>query len=103
MRRLLLILLGLTILAGIGYAIVNRSGPAATAARRSAAVAPVPVLVARAETQDVDIWLSGLGTVQAFNTVTVRSMIDGPLVKVGFAEGDEVKAGAVLARIDPRP
>lgn len=102
MRRLLLILLGLAILGGIGYAVATRSGPAATAGRRTAP-GPVPVLVARAQTQDVDIWLPGLGTVQAFNTVTVRSMIDGPLVAVQFKEGDEVKAGAVLARIDPRP
>ncbi len=103
MRRLLLILLGLAIFAGIAFVVVNRPGPAATAARGSDKGAPVPVLVAAAKTEDVDIWLPGLGTVQAFNTVTVRSMIDGPLVSVQFSEGDEVKAGAVLARIDPRP
>ncbi len=103
MRRLLLIVLGLAILAGIGYVIVNRAGSAAKAARQAKASPPIPVLVAAAQKQDVDIWLPGLGTVQAFNTVTVHSMIDGPLVSVQFKEGDEVKAGAVLARIDPRP
>jgi multidrug efflux system membrane fusion protein len=103
MRRLLLILAGLAILAGIGYVIVNRAGSAAKAARQAKASPPIPVLVAAAQKQDVDIWLPGLGTVQAFNTVTVHSMIDGPLVSVQFKEGDEVKAGAVLARIDPRP
>ncbi len=102
MRRLLLILLGIAVLGGIGYAATHRGGTAA-AKRGARATPPIPVLVANAQTQDVSIWLSGLGTVQAFNTVTVRSMIDGPLVRVKFHEGEEVAAGAVLARIDPRP
>ncbi|HEX4262073.1 MAG TPA: efflux RND transporter periplasmic adaptor subunit [Acetobacteraceae bacterium] len=102
MRRLLLILLGIAVLGGIGYAATHRGGTAA--AKRGARATPtIPVLVANAQTQDVSIWLPGLGTVQAFNAVTVRSMIDGPLVRVKFHEGDEVATGAVLARIDPRP
>jgi len=53
--------------------------------------------------QDVPVYLDGLGTVQAFNNVAVRAMVDGPLIEVRFREGQDVKAGDVLARIDPRP
>ena len=62
----------------------------------------VPVVVAAAETRDVAIYLDGLGTVQASALVTVKPMVDGPLVEVRFKEGQEVRAGDVLARIDPR-
>lgn len=64
---------------------------------------PVPVAVAAARVQDVPVYLDALGTAQAFNTVSVRAMVDGPLVEVRFREGQDVKAGDVLARIDPRP
>src|SRR4029077_9326854 len=62
----------------------------------------VPVVVAAAETRDVPIWLDGLGTVQASALVTVKPMVDGPLTEVRFREGQDVKAGDVLAMIDPR-
>ena len=64
---------------------------------------PVPVLAALSEKKDVPIYLDALGTVQAFNLVSIRPMVDGPLVEVRFKEGQDVKAGDVLARIDPRP
>ena len=64
---------------------------------------PVPVLAARVESKDVPVYLDGLGTVQAFNTVQVRPMIDGPLMAVRFREGQDVSKGDVLAVIDPRP
>ncbi len=63
----------------------------------------MPVTVAAARTQDVPVYLEGLGTVQAFNLVSVRAMVDGPLIQVLFREGQDVRAGDVLARIDPRP
>ena len=53
-------------------------------------------------TRDVPIYLDGLGTVQAFNTVTIKPMVDGPLLDVDFKEGQDVSKGDVLARIDPR-
>jgi membrane fusion protein, multidrug efflux system len=51
----------------------------------------------------VPVYLTGLGTVQAFNTVTIRTQVDGQLIKVAFTEGQDVKAGDVLGEIDPRP
>ncbi len=64
---------------------------------------PIPVLATAATTADVPVYLDALGTVQAFNTVTVKAMIDGPLLQVTFKEGQDVHAGDVLAQIDPRP
>jgi len=63
----------------------------------------VPVGVAKAETRDLPVFLSGLGSVEAFNTVVVKSRIDGQLVQIAFREGQEVKQGDLLAVIDPRP
>jgi multidrug efflux system membrane fusion protein len=63
----------------------------------------VPVQTAIAEKKDVPIWIEGLGTVAAFQQVTVRAQVDGRLDKVQFVEGQAVKRGDVLAQIDPRP
>jgi multidrug efflux system membrane fusion protein len=60
------------------------------------------VLTATATTADVPIYLDALGTVQAFNTVNIKAMVDGPLIQVRFQEGQDVKPGDVLAQIDPR-
>ena len=63
----------------------------------------VPVVLAVVESRDVPIHLNGLGNVQGFNTVTIRSRVDGQLERIAFTEGQDVKAGEVLAQIDPRP
>jgi multidrug efflux system membrane fusion protein len=63
----------------------------------------VPVQVATVLRKDLPIWLEGLGSVTAFQQVTVRSQVDGRLDKVLFTEGQAVKKGDVLAQIDPRP
>jgi multidrug efflux system membrane fusion protein len=63
----------------------------------------VPVVVATAAKGDLPVFLNGLGNVTAFNTVTVRSRVDGQIVKINFTEGQFVKQGDSLVEIDPRP
>ena len=65
--------------------------------------APVAAIIGTVTQKDVPIYLDGLGTVQAFNTVTVRSRVDGQLNKLSFKEGQDVQAGELLAQIDPDP
>jgi multidrug efflux system membrane fusion protein len=78
---------------------------ASTAAKKgppAGFVPSVPVKTEAARVQDLDIYLRGLGTVTAFNTVTVRSRVQGELIEVLFKEGEQVKEDQLLARIDPR-
>lgn len=70
---------------------------------RKVDVPAVPVVVCDVQQRDVPLYLNGIGTVQGFNTVTVRSRVDGQIEKILFEEGQDVKAGDVLARIDARP
>jgi len=62
---------------------------------------PVPVEAAQARLANVPVWLEGVGTAKARNTVTVRPQVDGKILSIGFEEGQEVKRGDVLAKIDP--
>ncbi|HKA80485.1 MAG TPA: efflux RND transporter periplasmic adaptor subunit [Xanthobacteraceae bacterium] len=71
----------------------RRGGPPSTE--------PVPVLVAAARAADVPVYLDGVGTARALNTVTVRSQVDGKLINISFTEGQDVPKGYVLAKIDP--
>ena len=64
---------------------------------------PLPVLAAAAVLRDVPVLLKGLGTVQSLNTVRIGSRVDGHLLSVVFREGQEVRAGDLLAQVDPRP
>ncbi|MDP3295599.1 MAG: MdtA/MuxA family multidrug efflux RND transporter periplasmic adaptor subunit [Nevskia sp.] len=80
----------------------SAAAPASGKGGRPGANGPIPVLVADVGRRDVPIYLDGLGTVQAFNTVTVRPQVSGQLVSVAFQEGQEVTAGELLAQIDPR-
>lgn len=79
-----------------------RSGPGGDAALRGG-MPPVPVRVATVSSEDMPQYLLGLGTVQPSGAVLVRSRVDGQLMKVHFTEGQRVKAGDLLAEIDPRP
>ncbi len=74
-------------------------GRAPQAAREKPAV---PVLAARVRTEDVAVTADAAGTIQALNTATVRAQVEGRLLEVVFREGQDVKAGDILARIDPR-
>jgi membrane fusion protein, multidrug efflux system len=65
------------------------------------AAEPVPVLAAAAQSADVPVYLDGVGTARALNTVTVRSQVDGKLISILFKEGEDVPKGFVLAKIDP--
>lgn len=88
--------------AGVSVAVKrDRSIPAASAAPPAGAPA-VPITEGRAETRDVPIWLSGIGSVQPLNAVTVKVRVDGQLDQVAFTEGEDVHKGDVLAQIDPR-
>ena len=84
-----------------------REPDAATKAQQSSAASPrvasVPVTVAPVEKTDFPVYLNGLGTVQGFNTVVVRTRVDGQIDKIAFKEGQLVNQGDLLAEIDPRP
>ena len=102
-RRIVLIATCLAALAagGAGYWYWGQ-GSAGAHAARTPARAGVPVTVAIVQRQDVPIYLTGLGTVQASFTVGIHSQVDGKLQEVLFTEGQQVKKGDVLAKIDPR-
>ncbi len=98
---------------GVGYAVQQKLAPPAATAQpgaprpgpgsgnaRNSVVAVQAGTVAK---EDVPIWFDGIGTVQAFNTVTVRARVDGELQRVSLQEGQLVKAGDLLATIDSRP
>ena len=63
----------------------------------------IPVTAGTVAVQDVPVFLHGIGTVQAYNTVAIKSRVDGQIVKINFKEGEEVKVGDPLFQIDPRP
>jgi membrane fusion protein, multidrug efflux system len=79
------------------------SNQAQSSGRNAGGGAPVPVVAGKVEEKDLPIYLDGLGTVQAFNTVTVRTRVDGELQQVLFIEGQDVVMGGPLAVVDPRP
>lgn len=102
-RMVSLTVLGV-ILGGLGYIgwyafqqkpAANRGGPGARLDL------PVPVLAATPRTQDVPVYLDGVGSVRALNNVIVRAQVDGKLIAVNFTEGQDVKKGDVLGEIDP--
>jgi multidrug efflux system membrane fusion protein len=100
--RGLLPLAAILMLVVAGALLVTRH-PGAQPVQPQKATSAVPVSTAKAERQDVPLWLSGIGTVQALNSVTVRARVDGTLMQVPVTEGQIVKQGTLLAVIDPRP
>lgn len=97
----------LAVLAAVIAAVVWHLAPGdrlpRAAAQMPQVMPPVPVTAGTVVARDVPVFLNGIGTVQAYNMVAVQSRVDGQIVKVAFHEGQEIKAGAPLFQIDPRP
>ncbi|WP_439404590.1 efflux RND transporter periplasmic adaptor subunit [Bradyrhizobium sp. DASA03076] len=79
------------------------AGKAQTAQKGAPRAPAVPVSIAPVQKSDFPVYLTGLGTVQGFNTVQVRTRVDGQIDKIAFTEGQIVKQGELLVSIDPRP
>jgi multidrug efflux system membrane fusion protein len=116
LSKLLKWTIGLTLVAAIGvttYSLVAPQGDGSAGARRASSKGggfkgrgrppadAVPVLAALAQKSDVPLYLDGLGSARALNTVIVQPMVDGRLVSIDFREGQDVKSGDLLARIEP--
>jgi multidrug efflux system membrane fusion protein len=98
--------LTLLILGGGGYELYQTVGKqklATSAPKSGKKGGNVPVVAISARKGDVPVYLTGLGSVTAFNTVTVKSRVDGQVLKIAFKEGQLIHEGDLLAEIDPRP
>ncbi len=102
-RRRWLWLVALVVFAAGAYWLRATLGGRPTSAAQSAKRPAVPVVVATARAGDLPVYLTGLGSVTAFHTVTVKSRVDGQLINVTFREGQLVQEGDLLAEVDPRP
>jgi len=100
-----IVVIGLIVLAGFWFKHrpTQASKGVGQSGRGGAGFGPVPVVAGNAIQKDVPLYLDGLGTVQAFNTVTVRPRVDGQVLKIAFTEGQDVRTGDLLALIDPAP
>jgi len=101
-----MLLLLAVVIAATAYVVINRPPEAAKPAGkkgRDAAARIMPVVAQPAAKKDINVYLTGLGTVTPLKTVTVRSRVDGQLMRVLFREGQFVREGELLAEIDPRP
>jgi multidrug efflux system membrane fusion protein len=99
-RNLAIVLIVVAAAAALVY-VFTKSPPQQNRGRFGGEGGPVPVLAAAAAKADVPVYLDAVGTIRALNTVTVRPQVDGKLLSVNFKEGDDVKKGDVLAKIDP--
>jgi membrane fusion protein, multidrug efflux system len=98
--RVLVIAGGVVAIGVTGWVVRGRTAAPSAAPPSPAAV---PVTVAPVKVQDVPFYVSGLGTVQAFNTVVIKAQVNGTIVSIPVHEGQEVQKDAVVAQIDPRP
>ena len=99
-RRTVSISIAALIVVGVAYIVWSLFNQTASSTRPQGGLT-VPVLAASPRIEDVPVYLDGVGTVRALNNVTVRAQVDGKLLSVNFKEGQDVKAGDVLAEIDP--
>jgi membrane fusion protein, multidrug efflux system len=100
-RRLVSTAITLLILGGLGYIGWTAFQQKQATKGGGRPDLPVPVLATTPRIMDVPVYLDGVGTVRALNTVTVRSQVDGKLIVVNFTEGQDVKKGDVIGEIDP--
>ncbi len=100
-RRTVSIFIAMLILGGLGYIAWTYWQQGTSASSRIRPDQAVPVLAATPQIENVPVYLDGVGTARAMNTVTVRAQVDGKLLSINFKEGQDVKAGDVLAEIDP--
>jgi membrane fusion protein, multidrug efflux system len=105
MRRRTVIVSSFVVFAALatGGAVMLARAPGSTRAAPSVAAPAVPVVAGTVKSSDVPIYLSGIGNVEAYNTVIVRSQIQGQLTQIPFTEGQTVHPGDLLGQIDPRP
>jgi multidrug efflux system membrane fusion protein len=100
-RRRLWPVIVLALVATAGWWVwTHRTSTEKPGEQKGAGQFPVPVVAGTVEKKDVPIYLDGLGTIQALNTVTVRARVDGEIMKVAFTEGQDVKEGELLVQID---
>jgi multidrug efflux system membrane fusion protein len=88
---------------GSGTYALSSARPDTTAAPASAVLPTVPIVADTVKNGDVPIYLRGIGTVQAYNTDTIRTQVQGQITQIAFKEGQALRAGDLLAQIDPRP
>src|SRR5215475_2001272 len=105
MRRKVIIstISAVAVAAIVGALVVTHRFPSKAASAGTPAVPTAPVVAGTVTSHDVPIYLQGVGTVIAYNTVIVRSQIQGQIVSINFTEGQAVHTGDLLAQIDPRP
>ena len=102
LQRKTLIIVGAALVLGlIAWRVVLHSGTGGSANQPQSNA--IPVVAGSVSVRDVPLYVSGVGTVQAYNTVTILARVDGQLDSVDFREGQDVKAGDPIAHIDPRP
>ncbi|GJE45295.1 efflux RND transporter periplasmic adaptor subunit [Methylobacterium soli] len=101
-KRAFLLAAVLLVITGVVFEAEHIAG-APHPAQAAVPIPAVPVVASDVVSRDVPIYLDGVGTVIAFNNVVVRSQITGQLTKITFVQGQSVKAGDLLAQIDPRP
>lgn len=100
--KIALVVIAVIVVALVGFRLLHKPAGEASSTGKGDDASPVPVTVVPVVKQNVPVYLTALGTVQALNTVTVVPQVSGQLMSINFAEGKPVKKGEVLAQIDPR-